>query len=42
MIGVTHCLWFDSRAEEAAREYVSIFDGAWLLCDDLNAAQMAA
>jgi predicted 3-demethylubiquinone-9 3-methyltransferase (glyoxalase superfamily) len=27
MIGVTHCLWFDSQAEEAARHYVGIFGG---------------
>ena len=27
MLAITHCLWFDGQAEEAARHYVAIFAG---------------
>lgn len=27
MSSITHCLWFDDQAEQAARHYVAIFDG---------------
>src|SRR5688572_3127749 len=27
VLAITHCLWFDGQAEEAARHYVSIFGG---------------
>ena len=28
MSGITPCLWFDTKAEEAARFYVSVFPGS--------------
>jgi len=34
MIGVTHCLWFDSQAEEAARQYVAGFDRRQLIAGE--------